>query len=95
MKDAAFAKALKSARKKRGWTRIQVYMKSLELSKNGTEVFGFSCIEKWENGRELPGLKPTVAFSRLYQMPELIQLRIKAVELSKRKNPHELALTWI
>lgn len=43
---------------------------------------------RWENGENLPKIEPTLAMAKAYRRPELIPLRIEAIELAtKEKSP--------
>ena len=48
MEGTAFSKALRSAREEKGWTRLQAYMKSLNISDD--EIFTPDTLRKWETG---------------------------------------------
>jgi transcriptional regulator with XRE-family HTH domain len=84
VKNAAdFAKLLKQLRLRHGWTRIQLYLRLNELSSK-EQIIGFDSIERWESGRQLPKIEATLALSRVFHMPELIQMRVNIIELQKR-----------
>ncbi|MGL5270877.1 MAG: helix-turn-helix domain-containing protein [Selenomonadaceae bacterium] len=90
-----FGEILRNARKARGWTQIQASAKVNELCQKRESIASVYSLDKWERGEVLPRLESIVALSRAYSRPDLIAARIKAIELAKRKNPHELALTRI
>lgn len=76
MEGTAFSKALRSARKEKGWTRLQAYMKSLNISDD--EIFTPDTLRKWETGEQVPmSIERIVGLAKLYDKPELIRLRIK------------------
>ncbi len=76
MEGTAFSKALRSARKEKGWTRLQAYMKSLNISDD--EIFTPDTLRKWETGEQVPmSIERIVGLAKLYNKPELIRLRIK------------------
>lgn len=79
-----FGEILRQAREGMGWTRLQASMKINDLCTKRESVVSPVAIEKWENGKVLPKLESTVALARAYRKPELIQLRIEAVELNKK-----------
>lgn len=76
MEGTAFSKVLRSARKEKGWTRLQAYMKSLNISDD--EIFTPDTLRKWETGEQVPmSIERIVGLAKLYNKPELIRLRIK------------------
>ena len=76
MEGTAFSKALRSARKEKGWTRLQAYMKSLNISDD--EIFTPYTLRKWETGEQVPmSIERIVGLAKLYDKPEIIRLRIK------------------
>ena len=75
MEGTAFSNALKSARKEKGWTRLQAYMKSLNISTD--EIFTPDTLRKWETGEQAPmSIERIVGLAELYGRPQLIGLRI-------------------
>lgn len=79
-----FAQVLKAERLKRGWTRIQLYMRINELSKKHGQLVSIDSLGNWENGKKLPRLEATLALAKVYKKPELINLRIQAIELIRK-----------
>ena len=76
MEGTAFSNALRSAREEKGWTRLQAYMKSLNISDD--EIFTPDTLRKWETGEQVPmSIERIVGLAKLYNKPELIRLRIK------------------
>lgn len=76
MEGTAFSNALRSAREEKGWTRLQAYMKSLNISDD--EIFTPDTLRKWETGEQVPmSIERIVGLAKLYDKPELIRLRIK------------------
>ena len=76
MEGTAFSNALRSAREEKGWTRLQAYMKSLNISDD--EIFAPDTLRKWETGEQVPmSIERIVGLAKLYGKPELIRLRIK------------------
>ena len=79
MKGTAFSRALRDARKEKGWTRLQAYMKSLEITTN--QAVTPDSLQKWETGEQIPmSIERVVVLARLYRMPELIEIRLKECE---------------
>ena len=76
MEGTAFSNALRSAREEKGWTRLQAYMKSLNISDD--EIFTPDTLRKWETGEQVPmSIERIVGIAKLYNKPELILIRIK------------------
>lgn len=84
MNDNSFSTVLKNERVKRGWTRIQLYVKVNELSKKNKQIISVESLARWENGKKLPRLESTLALAKVYKKPELINLRIQAIELIRK-----------
>lgn len=85
MNDNSFSNVLKNERVKRGWTRIQLYMRVNALCKKKSQLVSIESLARWENGKKLPRLEATLALARVYHKPELIDLRIQAIEFSRKK----------
>lgn len=85
MNEMSFSTMLKSERTKRGWTRIKLYMKVNALSTKDEQIVSIESIASWENGKRLPRLEATLALARVYQKPELISLRIQAVDFMREE----------
>ncbi|WP_211289569.1 hypothetical protein SPSIL_014820 [Sporomusa silvacetica DSM 10669] len=80
-----FGEAVRSAREGKGWTRVQASMRINGLCKKRQSLASVDAIEKWENGRVLPKIEPVYAMAKVYDSPELIHLRLNAIDLGKRK----------
>jgi len=94
-KYSGFGTIIKAEREKKGWTVVQLYLKVNQLSSKGNQIVSYESLLRWERGDGIPQIESTVALAKALKKPELIQLRVQAVELAKRKNPHELELTRI
>ncbi|WP_110953067.1 helix-turn-helix domain-containing protein [Anaerosinus massiliensis] len=84
-KYSEFGVILKSAREAKGWTIIQLYMNVNQLSSKGNQIISYESLLRWERGLGIPQIESTVALARVLSKPEIIQLRIEAIELCKRK----------
>lgn len=91
---SVFATVIRAEREKRGWTIMQLYVKLNQLSSKGNQIISYESLLRWERGDGIPQIESTVALARVFSKPDLIQLRVDAVELAK-KNPHERELTRI
>lgn len=80
-----FGEAVRKARERKGWTRIQAAMNINQLCKKRDSIASPDALEKWENGKVLPKIESVFAMAKAYSMPELIQLRISAIDLQKKK----------
>ena len=90
-----FGMFLKTVRQERGWTLQQLYVKVNLLSSKDIQIISYDSLKRWEGGYGIPQIESAVALAKVLNKPELIKLRVDAVELAIRKNPHELALTRI
>jgi len=93
-KYSGFGAMIKSERERRGWTLMQLYLNVNHLSSKGNQIVSYESLLRWERGDGIPQIESTVALSKAFGKPDLIQLRVDAVELAK-KNPHERELTRI
>ena len=79
-----FGNVLKNERVKRGWTRIELYIKVNQLSRKKDQIISVESLARWENGKKLPRIEATFALAKVYKKPELINLRIQAIELKRK-----------
>jgi transcriptional regulator with XRE-family HTH domain len=82
-----FGRACRQAREAKGWSYIQAMMKINGLcDKRGKPICTERSLVRWETGEFLPKIEPTKAMAIVYGRPDLISLRIEAIEfLRKRK----------
>lgn len=81
-----FGEALRNSRERLELTRVQASIRINELCRKRETIASPDAIEKWENGRVLPKIEQTKAMAIVYGQPELIRLRVDAIEfLHKRK----------
>lgn len=84
MQSTEFSRMLRSAREKKGWSRLQAYMKSLDVSAN--EIFTPDTLRKWETGEQAPmSIERIVGLAKLYGKPQLIEVRLHEAEESIKK----------
>ena len=84
-KYSSFGDVIKSERQQRGWTITQLYIKLNQLSSKGNQIISYESLLRWEKGDGIPQIESTVALAKVFHKPDLIQLRVDAVELAKRK----------
>ncbi len=94
-KYSGFGMVIRSEREKKGWTIMQLYIKINQLSSRSIQIVSYESLLRWERGEGIPQIESTVALAKVLNKPELIKLRVDAIELAKRKNPHELSLARI
>lgn len=82
-----FGEACRQAREAKGWSYIQAMMKINSLcEKRDKPICTERSLIRWENGEHLPKIESTKAMAIVYGQPELIRLRVDAIEfLHKRK----------
>ena len=83
--DCTFGEILKSERKKRGWTRVQLYVRANMLSTKNVQLVSIKSLGNYENNKTLPDIDTTVLLARVYRRPDLLNLRAAEVEFVKRK----------
>lgn len=83
--NCTFGEILKSERKKRGWTRVQLYVRANMLSTKNVQLVSIRSLINYETNKTLPDIDTTVLLARVYNRSDLIALRAAKVELAKRK----------
>lgn len=88
-----FGQACKRARESMLWTYERATCEINNLCIKREQVCDVRSLKRWEKGDGLPKIEPVYAMSRAYRNPELISLRIAAIELATKEKVHSAKWT--
>ena len=82
-----FHGACRDAREKAGLTLLQAEMRINMLTTKDKLICTERSLVRWEQGPGMPKVEAVKAMSIVYRQPELVNLRINAIEFGQRKKP--------